>query len=388
MRKIILGDAVSPISGEWGNGDGGVNVLRSTNFTNDGHLDYSDIAHREIGHTKIDAKRLLVGDVLIEKSGGSPTQPVGRVVYFESDGEFLTSNFLSALRVHDASIYPKYLFYWLFAGYRLGFTKPFQNKTTGIINLQLKRFLQEVEVPVPPLEEQRRIAGILDEADLVRKKTQALIDKYDELAQSLFLDMFGDPVTNPKGWSVVGLSEICEYFIGLTYKPTDIGEFGIPVLRSGNVQNGQLDFSDLVRVTCPVKEKIELRKGDILMCSRNGSARLVGKCAVVNDLDKKMTFGAFMTVLRTEHTRFIEHFLRLPAFRRQIATGATTTVNQITKNMLDQIALPLPPRALELRFSLMIEELEKQREASLKELNQQQNLFNALLQKAFKGELT
>ena len=187
---------------------------------------------------------------------------------------------------------------------------------------------------------------------------------------------------------MVGLSEICEYFIGLTYKPSDKGEFGIPVLRSGNVQNGQLDFSDLVRVTCQVKEKIELRKGDILMCSRNGSARLVGKCAVVNDLDEKMTFGAFMTVLRTEHTRFIEHFLRLPAFRRQIATGATTTVNQITKNMLDRIALPLPPRALELQFSSMIEELEKQRETSRKELNQQQNLFNALLQKAFKGELT
>jgi type I restriction enzyme S subunit len=65
-----------------------------------------------------------------------------------------------------------------------------------------KTIVQRFEIPLPPLEEQKRIAGILDEADLVRKKTQALIDKYDELAQSLFLDMFGDPVTNPKGWEV------------------------------------------------------------------------------------------------------------------------------------------------------------------------------------------
>ena len=81
--------------------------------------------------------------------------------------------------------------------------------------------LQKVLVPLPSLEEQKRIAGILDEADRVRKKTQALIDKYDELAQSLFLDMFGDPVTNPKGWEVRELSDVATITSGSTPKGVD-----------------------------------------------------------------------------------------------------------------------------------------------------------------------
>ena len=93
--------------------------------------------------------------------------------------------------------------------------------------------------------------------------------------------MFGDPIINPKGFEVKNLSEIAESFIGLTYKPDDVSDEGTLVLRSGNIQNSKLVFRDNVRVTTKVREKLFVKENDILMCSRNGSARLVGKVAMI-----------------------------------------------------------------------------------------------------------
>ena len=123
------------------------------------------------------------------------------------------------------------------------------------------------------------------------------------------------------GWEIKRLADIAEYFIGLTYTPKDVGNSGTIVLRSSNVQNDELDLSDLVRVTCSVKKPLHVRKGDILMCSRNGSKRLVGKTAVIGDLPEEMTFGTFMTVLRSERNPYLSWFFRSETFRDQIGVG-------------------------------------------------------------------
>ena len=105
-----------PISGEWGKEpliDPIIKVLRSTNFTNDGKLDLSNVVERSISQNKIELKSLKYGDIIIEKSGGSPNQPVGRVVYYDQkDGEYLFSNFTSALRPKEC-VFPRYLFFLL-----------------------------------------------------------------------------------------------------------------------------------------------------------------------------------------------------------------------------------------------------------------------------------
>lgn len=146
-----------------------------------------------------------------------------------------------------------------------------------------------------------------------------------------------------KGWEIKRLPNIAEYFIGLTYSPKDVSTKGIIVLRSSNIQNDELDLSDLVRVTCSVKKPLIVRNGDILMCSRNGSKRLLGKTAMIGNLSEEMTFGTFMTVIRSELNPYLSWFFRSEAFRDQIGVGENTMINQITKYMLDTIRVPVPP---------------------------------------------
>lgn len=139
----------------------------------------------------------------------------------------------------------------------------------------------------------------------------------------------------------VKLGTLGEIFIGLTYHPDDVSENGTVVLRSSNIQDGQLVFSDTIRVNCKVRENLFVKPNDILMCSRNGSAKLVGKCTLIPELEENITFGAFMTIIRTSHNAYLQHFFNSNAFRTQIKGSATTTINQITRKMLDDIDVPV-----------------------------------------------
>lgn len=145
----------------------------------------------------------------------------------------------------------------------------------------------------------------------------------------------------------VKLGTLGDIFIGLTYRPDDVSNEGTVVLRSSNIQNGRLDFADTVRVKCKVRENLIVKPNDILMCSRNGSAKLVGKCTLLPKLDEEMTFGAFMTIIRTQHNPYLLHFFNSNAFRNQLGSAATTTINQITRKMLDDIVVPIYAKAQE-----------------------------------------
>lgn len=130
-------------------------------------------------------------------------------------------------------------------------------------------------------------------------------------------------------------------------------------MRSSNIQESNLDFNDIVRVNCNIKEKQFVKENDILMCSRNGSARLVGKVALIKEIKEPLTFGAFMMIIRSSFYPYLFTFFQTEAFRRQIKTGATTTVNQITNNMLDDIKLPLPPIELQKEFYSFVQQIDK-----------------------------
>ena len=150
MAKLIeiTGKA---LSGEWGIDDQtgeGIPVLRTTNFTNEGVVDYKNVVTRTITKKNIEEKFLRKGDIIIEKSGGSDKFPVGRVIYFEGeDNTYLFNNFTGLLRVKNQEIwYPRYVFYSLFANYRRGGTRMFENKTTGIHNLKLAHYISQYEV--------------------------------------------------------------------------------------------------------------------------------------------------------------------------------------------------------------------------------------------------
>ena len=171
--------------------------------------------------------------------------------------------------------------------------------------------------------------------------------------------MFGDPLTNPKGYPVKVLPEIAEYWNGLTYKPEDVADEGTIVLRSSNIQNATLDFADTVRVSCKIGDKKYVQDNDILMCSRNGSARLVGKVALIKDIEEPMSFGAFMMIIRSDYYPYLMTYFQMPAFRAQITTGATTTINQITGRMLDNVVVPIPDMDVINEFADFVKQVDK-----------------------------
>jgi type I restriction enzyme S subunit len=268
-EKVKLFNLVEkPISGEWGTGEGNIKVIRSTNFTNNGTLDLSDVVSREIPLTKVEKKKLRHGDIIIEKSGGSPTQPVGRVVHFlAEDEEYLCNNFTSVLRP-KANVCPRFLFWCLFSGHINGSTLKYQNKTTGIINLQLERYCKEFEVPLPPLHIQEQIVDTLDKADALRRKDQELLQKYDELAQAIFYDMFGDPVKNEKDWLVKTMNEICTKVTDGTHDTPERLIKGIPFITGKHIRPGIIDYTNCDFVSEKVHEEIYKRCnpeiGDVL----------------------------------------------------------------------------------------------------------------------------
>lgn len=149
----------------------------------------------------------------------------------------------------------------------------------------------------------------------------------------------------PEHWEVKKLKYIGESIIGIIYSPNDIveKEEGILVLRSSNVQKGVLAFEDCVYVKKELPEKHLTQKGDILICARNGSAHLVGKCAYLGDENIGLTFGAFMTIFRSSLGKYLYYFFNSSIFKSQTGLFTTTTINQLTSDTLNNMTIAVPP---------------------------------------------
>lgn len=388
MNKLFLKNIIEkPITGEWGTEGDLVNVLRTTNFRNDGTLDFENVVTRDISKSKIEQKALRIGDIIIEKSGGSPNQPVGRVVYFENDGVYLCNNFTSILRPKKNKVVSKYLFYLLFANHKFGITDKYQNKTTGIINLQLPRYIENVGIPLPPLAEQQRIAKILDAADLLRKKTLQIIDSYDELAQSIFLDMFGDPRTNSKKWKIDSAISNSTCIVPGRDKPKSFSG-DIPWITTNDLKHlGRTTFSGkniglTIDEVNQVNARIIPKESVLLTC--------VGDLGVVSIANQNMVVNQQLHSFQTKEKINNVFLMYCLSFQTDYMykMASKTTVPYMNKTICNSIPIIQPNIQLQNQFASKIELIEKQKELAKQSLKESEDLFNSLLQKAFKGELS
>jgi type I restriction enzyme S subunit len=151
------------------------------------------------------------------------------------------------------------------------------------------------------------------------------------------------PFELPSSWLWTRLGELGSTNVGLTYKPSDISDYGVPVLRSSNIQDGELSLVDLVRVDTKYGTKDIIEEGDLLICARNGSRRLVGKCTILGHLNEVMVFGAFMAIFRSSINQYLQLFIQSPQYRSKLEGVETTTINQITQGNLKATEIPLPP---------------------------------------------
>jgi type I restriction enzyme S subunit len=151
----------------------------------------------------------------------------------------------------------------------------------------------------------------------------------------------------PEDWDVKSLGDIGESLIGLTYKPADVRSDGILVLRSSNIYEGTFRFNDNVFVKIEIPERIMVQPGDILICVRNGSRDLIGKCVLIDKRAQGMTFGAFMAVFRSSFHNFVFQQFKSWVINRQIHEHLGATINQITNKSLNSFKIPLPPTKAE-----------------------------------------
>ena len=197
-----LEDLVSDtFPGEWGSepiSENAIKVIRTTNFTNEGYLDLTDVVTRDIEPKKVVRKKLKQGDTILERSGGTKDNPVGRVVFFDEIGDYLPNNFTQVLRPKE-SVNPVYLFYALYNSYNLNKAamRAMASQTTGIQNLSMSDFMAKFIV-LPSRNEQNKFEQIYRQADK---------SKFGDF-KSQFIEMFGNPVTNTKGWKTAKIKDV------------------------------------------------------------------------------------------------------------------------------------------------------------------------------------
>lgn len=269
----------------------------------------------------------------------------------------------------------EYLYYFLYSSKQL-----LNDLGTGTTFKEISgKILSSVLIPLPPLAEQQRIVEKLDKAfEEIDRAIEATSNAQLSLAsfqESRVKEYFVDNIT---GAQVVPLAQVAEYFNGLTYSPKDVSESGTIVLRSSNIQNGEMSYADIVRVNKEIKEKLIVRDSDILVCSRNGSKALIGKSALIGHAEEKMTFGTFMMIIRSSYNNYLQWFFKSSLFRSQIVQGENTMINQITRYMLDKVTLPFPPENIQSEIALELSDIDAQVRALTEIYCRKKNSLNAL----------
>ena len=255
-----------------------------------------------------------------------------------------------------------------------------------------KSELERLPVPLPLLPEQRRIAEILDKADALRAKRREALSQLDTLTQSIFLDMFGDPATNPKGWPVRTIRDLLESAsYGTSEKAKATGEF--PVLRMSNItRTGEMDFAELKYMDLKEdqRERYLVRTGDVLF-NRTNSAKLVGKTAIYREANP-MAYAGYLIRLRVNRKHepdYLAAFLNTMYSKRVLRSMCKSIIGMANINAteLQALRIPVPPHPVQHEFAGCISAVEKLKATHRISIAKQDDVFSAVQQRAFRGDL-
>ena len=382
----ITGKAVS---GEWGFDDetgDGIPVIRTTNFTNDGVVNYNDIVTRKIIKKNLDEKYLRKGDIIIEKSGGSDKFPVGRVIYFDGEeNTYLFNNFTGLLRVKNRELwYTKYVFYSLFFNYKRGGTRAFENKTTGLHNLKTDEYVRRYEVTERSRNEQILICEKLDRAYSIIKSRQLELLLLDELIKARFVEMFGDININDKNWSCEPLGDLCTIVRGGSPRPIEQFLGGdVPWIKIGDATDGDNIYLSSTKehiIQEGVNKSRLVKSGSLIFANCGvslGFARIITFDGCIHDgwlamedIDERLDKVFLLQALNqmTEH------------FRAIAPAGTQPNLNTTIMKAYKQV---IPPIELQRNFIRFADQVDKSKVAVQKALDETQILFDSLMQKYF-----
>ena len=336
----------------------------------------------ESKYKELVAFKVEEGDLIISCSG-----TIGKIAEVPKGFKpGIINQALLKLTLDQSKVLNKYFLY-LFEGEEIQNQLFNLSHGTGLKNFPPMSVVKSIKFPLPPLDQQKKIAAILDAADAYRQKTKALITKYDELTQSLFLDMFGDPVRNPMGWEKVALNELCD-FKKTSVKPEEI--------ETGDTYIG---LECIEKQTGKILERFIVEAGEIKSNKFwfDSNYILYGKLRpYLNKVANPDFEGVCSTdiipirpILKNTAKEFIISLLRgswFVSFADERCSGAN--LPRISPKEVEKYQTINPPIKLQNQFAERVQAIESQKAQAQVSLAHAEDLFNSLLQRAFKGELT
>lgn len=352
-----------------------VGVIRNTNFQKNGKLNFTDIAQLDVEVKQFSTRQLRFGDIVLEKSGGGPKQPVGRVCVFEEqEGLFSLSNFTSAIRVRDVKeLDYRYLHYFLQHLYIAGETEKIQTHSTGIRNLQLSLY-KDFLIPLPPLSIQQKIVEKIDAIFAEIDKATAAAEANAKNAESLFQSYLRKIFTENQGWTITSLGNCFELYQPKTITTKDLIEDGQYEVYGANGVIGRYD-------------KYNHEDSQLLVTCRGAT------CGAVNVSSPYSWINGNAMVVKPKTNnislKFTEYFFRGAVDLSKAITGAAQP--QITRQSLSPVSFSYPSKDIQLNIEKALDSISYEIEKSIKSYKDKSKnlsiLKGSILKQAFNGEL-
>ena len=390
MKSVPLADVLDSSKSGFASGKRdaeGVIQLRMNNVTSEGALDLSKLTRIPATRKQIEAATLQRGDVLFNCTN-SP-ELVGKSCYFPgSDEPFVFSNHFVRLRAKPSDLDSQYLARWL-ASVRLA--GHFEHGCVRWVNQATfrKEDLLALKIPLPPLPEQKRIAKILDAADALRAKRRESLAQLDALLQSTFLEMFGDPVENPKGLEMRPMGEVCDVRDG-THDSPKYQDSGFPLLTSKNFRNGQIDYDGAALISEEDFRQINRRSkvdvGDLVM----PMIGTIGNPVLVTDEPRfAIKNVALIKFLPNSPDNYYVRTLLTSHYFDHITSKSNRGGTQkfVALKDLRSLPLPIPPAPAQQKFRATVCSIEQHAELNRTHATHLDTLFASLQQRAFAGQL-
>lgn len=369
------------------NEKGGVPITRIETISK-GDLDFSKLGFADINDDRFSDYYLRNGDILM--SHINSWAHLGKCALVKDiDRDIIHGMNLLLLRSNEKVIYPSFAKYFFDSPIFKSQLHRISNQSVNQSSFAVTK-LKNLLIPLPPLPIQRAIADRLDRADALRQKDRQLLQAYDDLAQAVFVEMFGDPVRNEKGWEVRKLFEIVEPTRPITYGILMPGENivdGIPYIRVVDIKNGSILVGQIRRTSHKIASEYErsiLKKGDLLISIRGH----VGRLAIV----PKVLEGANITQdtarLALNHKittpEYVQSYLENTQMQIQLARYTKgVAVKGINLSDLRNIQITIPPHNLQTRFATLLANIEQQKDLVRRQQAGSEALFGRLLQDAF-----
>ncbi|WP_372635211.1 restriction endonuclease subunit S [Alcanivorax jadensis] len=364
----------------------GPKFLRITDIQ-DGRVDWNSVPWCDCSDRAVAASKLSAGDIVFARTGAT----TGKSYLIEScPDNAVFASYLIRLRLNNRAD-PSYISHFFQTqDYWSQVSKSSRGVAQPGVNASK---LKSLEVPLPPLEEQKRIAKILDAADALRAKRRESLAQLDALLQSTFLDLFGDPVNNPRGWDVVKADELCSRItVGIVVKPASYyRDKGVPAIRSLNIKENRIDLNDLVFFSPEDNEgklaKTRLKANDIVLV-RSGKP---GTAAVIpEELDGANSIDVLIATPNTEGVlpEYLSYYFNSSG-GKQLALGEQR--GQVQKHLnvksLKSAPIPVPPLEIQKEFLRIVKSVSKQKLRMCAHSDSIDNLFMSIQKRAFSGEL-